>query len=72
MTDLIAEKRFSPSDVATILGMSKRWVLKQIEAGRLPAERYGREWRVIESDLRAFIAARRPTLAPSSSTPTSL
>lgn len=41
-------------DVAAELGVSKTVVWRQINAGRLPAEKFGRDWRIRREDFEAF------------------
>lgn len=36
----------SPSEVAVVLDLSRGTVLRLIKAGEIPAQRYGRQWRV--------------------------
>ena len=41
------------------LQVSTKTVRRWIEAGELVAHRFGRQWRISESDLQAFIRMRR-------------
>jgi excisionase family DNA binding protein len=50
---------YKPREIADVLKMSKRWVLREIERGTLPAIRLGRERRVLGRDLRQHIMGAR-------------
>lgn len=41
-------------DVAAEMGVSKTVVWRQIQAGRLPAEKFGRDWRIRREDFERF------------------
>lgn len=47
------------AQAATILQVSRSRVLKLIEAGRLPAEKLGRDWLIRLDDLE-LVKVRRP------------
>jgi len=47
------------NEAAEQLGVTRRRVLAFITAGRLPANKCGRDWFVHESDLAAFAAKPR-------------
>ena len=49
----------SVSEIAEILDVSQRTVRRWIDQGELIAHRLGRNVRVSETDLRAFLALRR-------------
>ena len=52
---------YSVDDVAEQLGVSSKTVRRWIAAGDLPVHRLGRQLRISEADLVAFIArSRRP------------
>jgi excisionase family DNA binding protein len=54
------ELRFYSIDaVAELLGVSTKTVRRWIAAGDLPVHRLGRQLRISEADLAAFIALRR-------------
>lgn len=46
-----SEKTLSTEEAAKILGITPRRVLALIKAGRLPAEKWARDWRIAASDL---------------------
>lgn len=46
-------------DVARELDVSKTVVWRQITAGRLPAEKFGRDWRIRREDFERFRQIRR-------------
>ena len=50
-------------EVAAKLGVSKRRVIALIEAGRLPAERFGNAYVINESDLK-LVEDRKPGRPP--------
>jgi excisionase family DNA binding protein len=45
--------------VAETLNVSSKTVRRLIESGALRAHRVGRQWRIAEDNLHAFLAARR-------------
>jgi excisionase family DNA binding protein len=55
----LTPKHYSPQEVATLLGMSVRTILRRIKAGELPASRIGRLLRISDPSLRVFLAERR-------------
>lgn len=52
-------KVYRPAEVADHLGVSARTVQREIEAGALPAYKFGSHYRVHGSDLAAYIDAAR-------------
>ncbi|TNM67763.1 helix-turn-helix domain-containing protein [Streptomyces sp. NP160] len=44
---------------AQTLGVSERTVRRLIDSGDLPAFKVGAQWRLLESDLAAYVAAQR-------------
>ena len=50
---------YAVDDVAEQLGVSSKTVRRWIAAGDLPAHRLGRQLRISEADLAAFIARSR-------------
>lgn len=42
---------FSPQQVAPILGLHARTVIRRCEDGTIPAEKYGVKWRIPRSSL---------------------
>ena len=55
----VPSKHYSPSEVAKLLGVSVRTVLRRIQRGELSASRIGRLLRISEASLRTFLAERR-------------
>lgn len=55
-------------EVAAALDVSKTVVWRQIQAGRLPAEKFGRDWRIKREDFEAFRQLRRERGRPRGST----
>ena len=55
----VASKHYSPQEVAELLGVSVRTILRQIKAGELPASRIGRLLRISDLALRVFLAERQ-------------
>ena len=51
------------NQAATILQVSRSRILKLIEAGRLPAEKFGRDWLIRPEDLE-LVKVRRPGRPP--------
>lgn len=47
----------SPSEVADLIGTTRPTVVRWIKAGRLPAYRFGRFFKIERSDVEAFVAA---------------
>lgn len=50
---------YTVAQVATLLAVSTRSVRRWIAAGDLPTHRFGRQVRISETDLRAFVAEGR-------------
>jgi excisionase family DNA binding protein len=49
------------AEAANFLRVGERTVLNEIDRGNLPAGKVGRQWRIEESDLRAYWRARYMT-----------
>lgn len=49
-------RAISLRDAATALGTCKRTIERLIQRGELKAFRVGRTWRVVECDLKAYVA----------------
>jgi excisionase family DNA binding protein len=39
------------AQAAERLGVNRQWIWRLVQAGRLPAIRYGRDWLIAEADL---------------------
>jgi excisionase family DNA binding protein len=52
---------YTVSQVANLLAVSSRSVRRWIAAGELLAHKFGRQVRISEGDLRAFVEWRRAT-----------
>jgi excisionase family DNA binding protein len=52
-------EELTTKQVAQLLGVSTRRVLQLIHAGRLPAEKHGRDWAIRASDLE-LVKVRKP------------
>ena len=48
----------SVAQVCALLGVCAKTVRRRIASGELPATKFGRDWRIARSDLRAHLAAR--------------
>jgi len=46
---------YSLYEIQDILGVSYRSLLRYIDAGKLKAVKFGRLWKVSETDLKAFM-----------------
>ena len=57
-TDL-SHRLLTIQNVADILQVSQRSVRRWLDAGDLVAHRIGRQWRISQGDLGAFIKLRR-------------
>lgn len=57
--DANADRLLEVAQAARRLGMSFEYVRRQIRAGKLPALRFGRLYRIKSADLDAYIEARR-------------
>ncbi len=66
--DVEAKAYLSPDEVAELLGLSLRTVMRRIDDGTIPAVKVGRLWRVQRADLDRALAAepvrRRPGRRP--------
>jgi acetyl-CoA synthetase len=56
---LVEEDYYTLQDIADRLKVSYRTVYRWVRAGKLPAYKFGQDWRVKESDLRDFVEAHR-------------
>ena len=59
MGQTLIPKHYSPKEVATMLGLSVRTIMRRIKAGELMALRIGRLLRISDSSLRHFLAECR-------------
>lgn len=55
-------KVFTLDEVADILKVTKRTLYNYVKAGKLPAVKVGKYWRVSEESLQAFISTGTPIL----------
>jgi excisionase family DNA binding protein len=55
-------KVFTLDEVADILKVTKRTLYNYVKAGKLPAVKMGKFWRVSEESLQAFISTGTPIL----------
>ena len=73
MSGTIAPAVWTVGQVAAYLGMSRQWIYKEAELGRLPCYRLGASLRFKPEEVRAFLESSRhgPRLrvAPPSSSP---
>jgi len=53
------EPLLSPAQLASALGMTRRWVYEQVERNELPAYKLGRSLAFELSAVRAWLSARR-------------
>lgn len=53
-------KVFTLDEVADILKVTKRTLYNYVKAGKLPAVKMGKYWRVSEESLQAFISTGTP------------
>jgi excisionase family DNA binding protein len=49
------EKLLTTQEIADYLGLTQRTIYTYIQSGSLRAVKIGREWRIKESELEAFI-----------------
>jgi excisionase family DNA binding protein len=54
----------SPAEFAELLGVSTKTVRRQIQAGKLPAWRFGGQWRI---DAKALLQFASPSTEPADS-----
>lgn len=55
-------KVYTLDEVAEILKVTKRTLYNYVKAGKLPAVKMGKYWRVSEESLQAFISTGTPIL----------
>lgn len=55
-------KVFTLDEVADILKVTKRTLYNYVKAGKLPAVKIGKYWRISEESLQAFISTGTPIL----------
>ena len=53
-----ADKILNVSDIAEFFGVSHETVWEWCKAGKLPAFKIGKEWKVRQSDLQRLISAK--------------
>lgn len=60
------QKLLTPSDVANRLQMNERTVTQWLRKGHLRGFKIGKEWRISEADLEAFLeaSANKPSGSP--------
>ncbi|MDQ3926026.1 MAG: helix-turn-helix domain-containing protein [Actinomycetota bacterium] len=61
---LVEEAYYTLAEIAQRLKVSYRTVYRWVQAGELSAYKLGTEWRIAESDLRAFLEARKVRRRP--------
>ena len=47
-------RRLTTTEAAEKLGLSRSWLRHLIKQGKLPAEKIGRDWSILETDLDAI------------------
>jgi len=60
----VTVKLYSVADAAIVLNLHTNTVRAHIRSGRLPAQKVGREFAILEPDLLAFAARERPPGRP--------
>ena len=59
---VIMDRKFlTVNEVADILRVSKLTIWRYIEAGKLPAYKVGRDWRIDQEEFEKFLQSRRST-----------
>jgi excisionase family DNA binding protein len=58
--DFSAQPFLTPRDVSDLLQVSVYTVRRWIKQGELPAYKIGRQWRINEVDLSAWLIQQRP------------
>jgi acetyl-CoA synthetase len=56
---LVEETYYTLQEIADRLKVNYRTVYRWVRAGKLPAYKFGQDWRVTESDLKEFIEERK-------------
>ncbi|HCO14400.1 MAG TPA: DNA-binding protein [Gemmatimonadetes bacterium] len=49
----------SVADISSYMGVSSYVVIRQLQAGRLPGIKFGREWRVARQDFEDWLNRER-------------
>jgi excisionase family DNA binding protein len=49
------ERPYSSDELAELMGVCRMTVLRQIAAGRIPATKFGRSWRIRADVVRALL-----------------
>jgi excisionase family DNA binding protein len=65
----MTEEWMRTEEAAAELGVSKTVVWRQIQRGTLPAEKFGRDWRIKREDFELFRQIRRERGRPRKSDP---
>jgi excisionase family DNA binding protein len=55
----VEEAYYTPKEVAQRLKVSRKSIYRWLESGDLRAVKFGRDYRIMESDLEDFIRERR-------------
>lgn len=61
MSAVFMEQEYTTEEVAARLRIHRLTVIRRIEAGLIPARKEGREWRILSSDLEAYIRSTYPS-----------
>ena len=70
MTDLNELKMYSIQEAAEVLGISTQTVIRYAKAGKFPAQKIARKWKVTGADLKEWITERGASApSPSAVTP---
>lgn len=57
-------------EAATVLKTSSSWVLKEIQRGKIPATKHGRDWELRAQDVAAYALKVRRRGRPPNNRPT--
>jgi len=55
----VEETYYTIQEIADRLKVNYRTVYRWVRAGKLPAYKFGQDWRITESDLKEFIEEHR-------------
>lgn len=60
MSAIFMEQEYTTDEVAQRLRIHRLTVIRKIEAGEMRARKQGREWRISQADLEAYIRSTYP------------
>lgn len=57
---ILGETFYSATEVAELLGVTRRTITTWISKGRIQGQKIGKRWYFAESNVKAFLMGRKP------------